>query len=972
MGRETHMNGISPGRGSGTVGAGTTSRRPVAAGAVALAAAVLCTGGRAGAAPTLRHTVDQKGDFVVVGNTLGHDCDGPVPAPVVGIVGNCGASTGDSSPDVFWRANQPGTSATASTAITAATARSTAILALPAGAVVTYARLYWSAARSGATNDTTVTVSRMGAGAFSSAVTADGAVNATSMTLPHTYYQSSADVTALVQLRGPGAYRVGGVDSIALGGMDDRRLYVAWTLVVFYRLDSDPPRNLTLFDGLDIIEPTRPMVTVSLSGFLVPAAGFDAKLAVIAYEGDNDADGDSLAFNGTTVSNALNPAANFFNSTRSRLGAAVSVAGDLPRLTGTGGSQSGYDQDVVDVTALLRQGDTQASIRAASDGDFFVLGAFVTSISTFKPDFTSTNKTWGNLSRTDGNVRPGDVLEYTVTTTNTGNDPGVGVVLTDALPAGLTFVPGSIRVVSGANPGVKTDAAGDDQGEYLAATRTITVRLGTGATATAGGTIAVGASVTVAFRVTVNADASGNIANQAVVTAGGRAGAPPAPYPSDGNGPAPGAPPTSFPVGQCATSADCPPGRVCDTAARPAVCVGCRSNADCGGVTPFCSPMTATCVACAADGPPSCSDPARPACQRGGALAGACTECSATNATRCGGAKPQCLLALGLCGCSAADGDAECGGPMSGVICNAAVAGICVPGCSEAPMRNRCPAGQTCAPPGAAVGTCVAAGACNGDGDCAAPRPRCDLAAAPRACVQCLTGAHCPPPQVCEPVSKTCVECTPASVAACATAPAGTRCLATTLTCGCQADADCGGAASGRVCDPTISKCVVGCRGGGGNGCPPGSMCTSATMAVGQCVPRSDGGGGGTGGADGGGPIDAPGVDLSPADGAREAGTGGAGGGGGGADGARLDGAPGGRDGGGAGGAGGAGGGGIDAPITDGSAGAGGSRVVGRYVAGGGCRCDAGRAGGDGTPASGLAAIAALAMSLLIRRRSRR
>ena len=59
------------------------------------------------------------------------------------------------------------------------------------------------------------------------------------------------------------------------------------------------------------------------------------------------------------------------------------------------------------------------------------------------------------------------------------------------------FVPGSIRL----NGAAVSDAAGDDLGEFAGGR--VVVRLGTGATATAGGTLARGASATVSFQVTV-------------------------------------------------------------------------------------------------------------------------------------------------------------------------------------------------------------------------------------------------------------------------------------------------------------------------------------------------------------------------------------------------------------------------------------------------------------------------------------
>ena len=61
------------------------------------------------------------------------------------------------------------------------------------------------------------------------------------------------------------------------------------------------------------------------------------------------------------------------------------------------------------------------------------------------------------------------------------------------------FVPGSIRL----NGAPLSDAAGDDVGEFAGGR--VVVRLGTGATATTGGTLAPSASVTVSFQVTVAA-----------------------------------------------------------------------------------------------------------------------------------------------------------------------------------------------------------------------------------------------------------------------------------------------------------------------------------------------------------------------------------------------------------------------------------------------------------------------------------
>jgi uncharacterized repeat protein (TIGR01451 family) len=508
--------------------------RPVLVASLGLAAASFSC--RVQAAPTLRKQVDQRGDFRLIGNTLAHDCAAGVPAPVVGTVGACGSNTNDSAPDVFWEAQM--SSAAANNTLSPAQASSTAILQLPNGATPTYARLYWTAqVPQNATPSNTATLDRPG-GFAPVTITADGTatVNLGGGALA---YQKTADVTQLVQQQGAGAYRFSSFDTRDIRNLNDNTYAAAWSMVVFYALPTDPLRNLALFDPtgtLDLVQ--NQAVTVTLSGFLVPNAGFDAKLGVIAYEGDTTLTGDQLLFGPnvgslTALTNALNPANNFFNSTRSTLGAAVSVAGDLPQLTGGPGSTSGLDLDVVDVTAQMTAGQTSAVVRATTSGDVYMLGAFVTSISTYVPDFSTSTKIATDLN--GGSIVPGDVLEYTITVTNTGNDASAGTVLTDPLPMGITYVPGTLQIASGANAGAKTDMSGDDQGEYDSGTRTLTVRLGAGADASQGGTLAIGESTVVKFRVTVDQNAMGTIANQAVVRAGGVLGAPPSNTPT-GNG----------------------------------------------------------------------------------------------------------------------------------------------------------------------------------------------------------------------------------------------------------------------------------------------------------------------------------------------------------------------------------------------------------------------------------------------------
>ena len=245
-----------------------------------------------------------------------------------------------------------------------------------------------------------------------------------------------------MQANGAGAYRVSGVDCVNLIDLNHNTVYVGWSMVVFYQLASDPQRNLTIFDGLDLINSTGPAVTVNLSGFLVPIAGFDAKLGAVTYEGDDSLTGDALSFNGVALTDALNPANNFFNRTRSGMGLPCRTRATCRSSPAASGTLSGMDIDVVDVTARVAQGQTSATSPRRRRQDFYLLGVFVTSISTYKPDFGGATKTVANLnSHPNGAVLPGDVIEYTVSATNQGNDGATNVVLNDVLPNGLTLRP---------------------------------------------------------------------------------------------------------------------------------------------------------------------------------------------------------------------------------------------------------------------------------------------------------------------------------------------------------------------------------------------------------------------------------------------------------------------------------------------------------------------------------------------------
>ena len=377
---------------------------------------------------------------------------------------------------------------------------SSASLAMPAGSTVLFAGLYWAGNNATAARGSVRLRAPVGGYTTVTAAATDVIGGA---------YQSFANVTTLVAAGGNGAYTVGNVALTVGGGQ-----WAGWTLVVAYRNPSLALRNLSIFDGFQYGDSSNPQIDITISGFFTPAAGpVNTNIGIVVYDGDrgqnDDAGGNPSMLFGpntaslTSVSDAINPVADFWNSSVSFQGTNV-IAGRNPGSANT----LGIDIDNVRPNTPLPNGATSAVVRTrANNADVNYPGVITLATDVFEPEIvTNFSKT-----ATDGNgapFRPGDVVTYTISVSNTGNDSATNTVISDPLPADVTFVPGSLQIVSGPNAGIKSDAAGDDQSEYVVATRRAVFRVGTGADATNGGTLqpvpAANSATVVSFRVTIN------------------------------------------------------------------------------------------------------------------------------------------------------------------------------------------------------------------------------------------------------------------------------------------------------------------------------------------------------------------------------------------------------------------------------------------------------------------------------------
>lgn len=390
---------------------------------------------------------------------------------------------------------------------------SSANLLMPQGSTVLYAGLYWAGMASETNNNRANLKIKSPSQTNYTNVTADVLdtipnVN-TASTRP---YQAMADVTNVILAGGNGTYTVGGLT--ALTGTVNGGAFGGWSLAVIYQDNNQPFRRLMLFDGAANVGGNN-TVSVDVNGLLTPTNGsFDTYIGALTWEGDAGITGDALTFEGTTLNQNINSANNFWNGSISLFDS--HVTNKTPNYV----NQLTMDIDMVDVSNLLGNSATEANIQFSTGGDGYYPHylAFVTEL--YLPDFGSTmSKTANDIN--GGTIAAGDVIEYTISLSNSGQDGASNTTLIDPLPAHTTYVNNSMRIISadvGAT-GSQSDAGDSDVAEYDALNNQVVFRLGDGGDDNIGGTFLTDQGATVKFRVTIDNNAPlGDIVNTATVT----------------------------------------------------------------------------------------------------------------------------------------------------------------------------------------------------------------------------------------------------------------------------------------------------------------------------------------------------------------------------------------------------------------------------------------------------------------------
>ncbi|WP_179352646.1 gliding motility-associated C-terminal domain-containing protein [Winogradskyella vidalii] len=290
---------------------------------------------------------------------------------------------------------------------------SSATLSLDPNYTVISAYLYWAGSGLG---DTEVTLN-------GTAVTADDTYN---VFFEDTYYgelsyfSSYADITAQIINEGNTSYQFADADINASilanpGYCSNRTNFGGWSIYVIYQDDNLPLNQISLFQGLEIINRNVPEIEMTLTNVNV-LDNEGARIGFLAWEGDNTLNyGESLSINDNIISNPpLNLADNAFNSTNSFTNSTTFYNGDL---------------DVYDIENNIAIGDTEVSIKLTTGGydifgtfqaDLIILNNIITVLNSQLPDATITITNY-DVYCADDNVE----LFYTVNNFNS----------TDVLPS---------------------------------------------------------------------------------------------------------------------------------------------------------------------------------------------------------------------------------------------------------------------------------------------------------------------------------------------------------------------------------------------------------------------------------------------------------------------------------------------------------------------------------------------------------
>jgi large repetitive protein len=276
----------------------------------------------------------------------------------------------------------------------------------------------------------------------------DGYTSTDSSVQQNSPYACYADITSLITpLADPtGTYTVANIRSVVGSLSPGGGAAGGWTLIVVYENPTLSGKLITTFDGFARVRSANPTVDINYSGFnTIPVGPVRATIGAAALEGDNRITGDQMriraASNGsfTTISNAVNPSNNFFNSNITLDGAITTNR--TPNSINT----LGYDTDIFLLNnpsnSVIPNAETAATFRFTSSGDQYYPFFNSFNVEIIEPNIVLEKKVEDIAGNdiTGLGVNLGQLLDYVLSFQNIGNDDGDNYTIRDVLPINVTL-----------------------------------------------------------------------------------------------------------------------------------------------------------------------------------------------------------------------------------------------------------------------------------------------------------------------------------------------------------------------------------------------------------------------------------------------------------------------------------------------------------------------------------------------------
>ncbi|MBT8385410.1 MAG: hypothetical protein KJO83_06845, partial [Bacteroidia bacterium] len=235
-----------------------------------------------------------------------------------------------------------------------------------------------------------------------------------------------------------------------------------WSLVLVYEDATESRKFISTFDGFSAVRDSpNNQVDFNYTGFVTPPSGpVEGRVGVAALEGDLGWVGDQMLFRAdgnagfTALSDAENPANNFFNSKITKDGAQV-TARNL-----NSSNTLGWDQKLLDLTALnpgnslIGNNETGATVRVRNNvgGDWIYTFLNTFAINIIEPVvqvITSVEDTSGNIITNQSPVPLGATVWYDINFQNIGTDNAQNTYILNSLPINVTLDESSFVLPAG-------------------------------------------------------------------------------------------------------------------------------------------------------------------------------------------------------------------------------------------------------------------------------------------------------------------------------------------------------------------------------------------------------------------------------------------------------------------------------------------------------------------------------------------